>query len=97
MEPEGSLPRAQEASTGSYPEPDRSTPYHPILSLRSILTLFTHLRLGLLNDLFPSGFPTNILYAFVFSHIPATCSANYTLLVNKKRTAEEGIVKEKYE
>jgi hypothetical protein len=31
MEPEGSLPRSQESSTGSYPEPDRSNPHHPIL------------------------------------------------------------------
>jgi hypothetical protein len=29
--------------------------------------LFTHLRLGLPSDLFPSSFPTNSLYAFLFS------------------------------
>jgi hypothetical protein len=33
MELEGSLPRSQEPSTGPYPEPDQSNPYHPILSL----------------------------------------------------------------
>jgi hypothetical protein len=33
MEPEGSLPCLQEPSTGPYPEPDQSNPYHPILSL----------------------------------------------------------------
>jgi hypothetical protein len=33
MEPEGSLSRSQEPSTGPYPEPDRSNPYHPTLSL----------------------------------------------------------------
>jgi hypothetical protein len=27
--------------------------------------LSTHLRLGLPSGLFPSGFPTNILYAFL--------------------------------
>jgi hypothetical protein len=33
MEPEGSLPRSQDLSTGPYPEPHRSNPYHLILSL----------------------------------------------------------------
>jgi hypothetical protein len=33
MELEGSLPCSQEPSTDPYPEPDRSSPYHPILSL----------------------------------------------------------------
>jgi hypothetical protein len=43
---------------------------HPI-SLRSILVLSSYLRLGLPSGLFPSGFPTNILYAFLFS--PHAC------------------------
>jgi hypothetical protein len=74
MEPEGSLPRSQEPSTDPYREPDRSNPYH----LRSILILSTHLRLGLPSGLFPSGFPTNILY--VFFPIRPTCPAHLILL-----------------
>ncbi|PNF31822.1 hypothetical protein B7P43_G09339, partial [Cryptotermes secundus] len=38
---------------------------HPI-SLRSILLLSNYLRLSLPSGLFPSGFTTNILYAFLF-------------------------------
>jgi hypothetical protein len=74
MEPEGSLSCSQEPSTGPYPEPDKSNPYH------LILTLSTHLRLGLPSGLFPSGFPTNILYAFLFSSIRTTCPAHLILL-----------------
>jgi hypothetical protein len=53
----------------------QSIPSHPIY-LRSILILSTHLRLGL----FPSGIPTNILYAFRFSLIRATYPAHLILL-----------------
>jgi hypothetical protein len=31
MKPEGSLPCLQGPATGSYPEPDKSSPYHSIL------------------------------------------------------------------
>jgi hypothetical protein len=44
----------------------QSIPSHPI-SIRSILILSTHLRLGLPSGLYPSSFPTNILYAFRFA------------------------------
>jgi hypothetical protein len=43
---------------------------HPIF-LRSIIILSYHLHLGLPSSLFPSGFPTNTLYAFLFAHIRA--------------------------
>jgi hypothetical protein len=44
----------------------QSIPPHPI-SLTSILILFTHLCHDLPNGLFPSGFPTKIIYAFLLS------------------------------
>jgi hypothetical protein len=56
-------------------EPDQSNPSHPI-SLKSILMLSTHLHLGLPSGLYPSGIPTNILHAFLFSPIRATCPAH---------------------
>jgi hypothetical protein len=49
----------------------QSIPSQPI-SPRTILILSTYLRLGLPSGLFPSGFPTNILYAFLFYPIRAT-------------------------
>jgi hypothetical protein len=69
----------------------KSPPLVPILSqinpictipsyLRSILILSTHLCLGLPSGLLPYGFPTNILYAFLFSPIHATCHAHLILL-----------------
>jgi hypothetical protein len=36
MEPVGSLLCSQEYSTGPYPEPDYSNPYHPILTLEDL-------------------------------------------------------------
>jgi hypothetical protein len=81
VEPEGSLPCSEEPSSSPYPEPDRSSPYHPNpISLRSTLILPTHLRLCLPSGLFYFGFPTKILYTFVFCPISASCPAHLILL-----------------
>jgi hypothetical protein len=66
--PKVSLRCSQLSSIGTYPKPDYSIPYHPILLLlRYILILFSHLYLGLPRGFFPYGFPIKILYAFLFS------------------------------
>jgi hypothetical protein len=77
MEPAGSLPCSQESSTGPYPEPNESSPYHPILSLYDPFEYY--LRLGLPSGLFPSGFSTDTLNAFLFSCVLHALSIPFSL------------------
>jgi len=81
MEPEGSLLHLQESTTCPYPKPDQSSPCTPLSHFRkSILILSSHRWLGLPSGLFPSGFPTKILYAPILSRLCATCSTHVILL-----------------
>ena len=68
------------------------TQLHPVstppTSRRFILILSSHLRLGLPNGLFSSGFPTRTLCTPLPSPIRATCPAHLILLDFTTRTAQ---------
>ena len=67
MEPKGSLPHSQVPTPVpilSHINPNYAL--HPI-SWRSVFLLFSHLHLGLPSGFFPSGFPTQTLYALLLS------------------------------
>jgi hypothetical protein len=74
MQSEGSLPYSQEPVTSPCPEPDESSQRPSTHFSWSVLILSSHLRVALPSDLFPSGFPTKVLYAY---STRATCPAHY--------------------
>jgi hypothetical protein len=46
----------------------------------NISKLFSDIRLGLPSYIFPSGFPTKILYVFLISPVRSTCLAHFVLI-----------------
>jgi len=74
----------------SWARPIQSTYPHPT-SWRSILILYTHLRLSLASGLYPSGFHTKSLYATLSSPTQATCPAHLIFLdfITRKILGEE--------
>ena len=69
-------PLLQEPATCPYTEPDQSSPCPTSYFLKSSLILSSHLRLGLPNGLFPSGFPTKSMYANILSPMRAIRPSN---------------------
>ena len=66
-------------------------PTTPSPSSRSVLILYSHLRLGLLNGLFLSGFPNKTLYTTLHYSIRASCAAQHIFLdfINRTILGEE--------
>jgi len=67
MQQDFSFPGLQEPTGRVYPQQDSSKPLLLIQILKSMSILSSCLRLGFPSGLFPSQFPTNILYKFRFS------------------------------
>ena len=81
MESEGSIPHSQGFSSNDLPWAERTQFLELIsISLRSILILSSHLRLGLPKGIFPEGLPVKILKALLLSSILATCPVHLNLL-----------------
>ena len=80
MEPGGSRLLSQGLSNNPYPEPYQQFLVLIFISLRSILILSSHLRIGLPKGFFPIGLPVKILKALLLSSNLATRPARFNLL-----------------
>ena len=80
MEPGSSLPHSQQPATCPYPDPNQSSPYFPFPLLKLHITVILPSMLRLIYILFPSGLPTNTLYAPLLSPIRATCPVHLIFL-----------------
>jgi hypothetical protein len=80
METEGSLPCSQKPVTGPYPKPDEFIRNIPFYFSMIYLVLSSHLLLGPPRGLFPTGFPTETLYAFLFCPFCTTIPTHLILL-----------------
>jgi hypothetical protein len=80
IKPVGSMPHSQGLSNNPYPKSKQPILVVIFISLRSILILYSHLRLSLLKGLIPIGLPVKILITLLPSPILATRPAQLNLL-----------------
>ena len=71
-------PCSHQTATRPGIEPRESTSYtHMLLLRRSFLIISSHVRVDVPIGRFPSRFRTNILFAYLISHNPATCPVRF--------------------
>jgi len=80
MKPKSSLEWSHEPATYPIPKPDQSSRCSHPVSLRSVLILSSHLRLGLPSGRIPAGFPIKILLALLLTPVCTTWPTHINLL-----------------